>query len=95
MTIPVAILASACVAFCGVIAFVGLIVPHLVRSAVGARHMLVLPLSALGGAALLLAIDLGARTLNPPGEIPITVLTSLLGAPFFILVLLRSREVLV
>lgn len=87
------LLAASCVAFCGVIAFVGLMVPHVMRSVGGAAHRRLLPLSALGGAVLVLAIDLGARLINPPSEIPLTILTSLLGAPFFIAVLLRTREV--
>lgn len=85
-------LAAVCVAFCGVIAFVGLIMPHIVRNVVGARHALLLPLSALGGAALLLGVDIAARTINQPGEVPITVLTSMIGAPFFVLLLLYHRE---
>jgi iron complex transport system permease protein len=87
------LLATVNVAFCGVIAFVGLMVPHVVRTLVGARHRWVLPLSAAGGAALLLGVDLIARTLDAPREIPLTIITSLLGAPFFIGVLLKSREV--
>jgi iron complex transport system permease protein len=88
-----ALLATACVAFCGVIAFVGLMVPHVVRSFAGATHARLLPLAALGGAVLVLGIDLASRLLDPPREIPLTILTSLLGAPFFIAVLLRTREV--
>jgi len=87
------LLAAACVAFCGVIAFVGLMVPHVLRWGVGARHARLLPLCALGGAVMVLAMDLAARLVAPPREIPLTILTSLLGAPFFIVVLLRSREV--
>jgi iron complex transport system permease protein len=86
-----AIAVSAGVAFTGLIAFVGLVVPHLVRLSVGPDHRLVLPLSAFGGAALLLVADLGARSLAAPAELPIGVLTSLLGAPFF-LWLLRREE---
>ncbi len=87
------LLATVNVAFCGVIAFVGLMVPHVVRTLAGARHRWVLPLSAAGGAVLLLAVDLAARTADAPREIPLTIITSLLGAPFFIGVLLKSREV--
>jgi iron complex transport system permease protein len=90
-----ALLAAAAVAFCGVIAFVGLMVPHVIRLAVGSTHRQLLPLCVLGGAALVLGVDLIARTIAPPSEFPLTVLTSLLGAPFFIFVLLRSREVAV
>jgi iron complex transport system permease protein len=87
------LLATVCVAFCGVIAFVGLIVPHMLRSAVGPLHGRLLPLAALGGAVLTLGVDLVSRTVDPPREIPLTIITSILGAPFFIAVLLRSREV--
>lgn len=86
------LLAAACVALCGVIAFVGLMVPHVARRLTGSTHAALLPVAALGGAALVLAVDLASRTLTPPSEIPLTVLTSLLGAPFFIAVLLQSRE---
>lgn len=89
------LLATACVAFCGVIAFVGLIVPHMIRALAGATHARLLPLSALGGGALVLAVDLVSRTVDPPREVPLTIITSLIGAPFFIAVLLRSREVVV
>jgi iron complex transport system permease protein len=89
------LLAASCVAYCGVIAFAGLMVPHVMRGITGARHARLLPLAALGGAVFLLAIDLASRILDPPREIPLTILTSLLGAPFFIGVLLRSRSVAV
>jgi iron complex transport system permease protein len=90
-----ALLAAACVAFCGIIAFVGLMVPHVGRWLVGATHARLLPLCAVGGGVLLVAIDLVSRTIDPPREIPLTIITSLLGAPFFIAVLLRAREVTV
>ncbi len=89
------LLAAVCVAYCGVIAFAGLMVPHVARGVVGARHAVLLPVAALGGAVFLLAIDLASRIIDPPREIPLTILTSLLGAPFFIGVLLRSRSVAV
>jgi iron complex transport system permease protein len=90
-----ALLAAGCVAYCGVIAFAGLMVPHVMRGVVGARHARLLPLAALGGAVLLLAIDLASRTIDPPREIPLTILTSLIGAPFFIGVLLRAKSITV
>ena len=90
-----ALLAAAAVAFCGIIAFVGLMVPHVMRLAAGSTHARLLPLCLLGGAALVLGVDLVSRTIAPPSEFPLTVLTSLIGAPFFIFVLLRSREVAV
>jgi iron complex transport system permease protein len=85
-----AIAVSAGVAFTGLIAFVGLVVPHLVRLACGADHRIVLPGSALLGGALLSASDLAARTLAAPAELPIGVVTSLIGAPFFLWLLRRD-----
>lgn len=81
--------ASAAVSVAGVIGFVGLIVPHLVRLVTGPDHRSLLPLSALGGALLLLSADSVVRTLLP-GEIPVGVLTALLAGPVF-LVIFRRR----
>lgn len=78
------------VAFSGLIGFVGLILPHLVRMTVGSDHRLVIPLAALGGAAFLVAADTLARTLVAPSELPVGVISAFLGAPFF-LYLLRTR----
>jgi iron complex transport system permease protein len=80
---------AASVAISGLIGFVGLVVPHLVRLAVGPSARLVLPLSAIGGAALLAYADLAARLL---GEIPVGVVTAVIGAPFFLLLLRRARS---
>jgi len=85
-----AIAVAAGVAFTGLIGFIGLVVPHLVRLGFGADHRLVLPGAALGGAALLVLADLAARSLAAPAELPVGVVTALLGAPFF-LWLLRHR----
>ena len=79
---------AAAVAISGLIGFVGLVVPHVVRLLVGPSARLVLPLSALGGAVLLAYADLAARLM---GDIPVGVVTAVIGAPFFILVLRRSR----
>ena len=79
---------AAAVAVSGLIGFVGLVVPHVVRLIVGPGARLVLPLSALGGAVLLAAADIVART---AGEIPVGIVTALIGAPFFIMLLRRSR----
>ncbi|WP_159999310.1 iron ABC transporter permease [Roseomonas sp. 18066] len=89
-TILAAIAVSAGVAFTGLIGFVGLVVPHLVRLVCGADHRLVLPLSALLGAALLVLADLAARSLAAPAELPVGVVTALLGAPFFLWLLRRG-----
>ncbi|MGH1563450.1 FecCD family ABC transporter permease [Mumia sp. DW29H23] len=88
----VALLTAAAVAFCGIIAFVGLVVPHLMRMVVGPGHRLLLPASVLGGAVLLLAADLVARTAVPYAELPIGMLTSLIGGPMFFWLLRRTRR---
>ncbi len=85
-------LTAAAVALAGLIGFVGLVVPHVVRLLWGPEHRRLLPASALLGAAFLVAADALSRALLAPGEIPVGVITALLGAPFF-LYLLRSREV--
>jgi iron complex transport system permease protein len=81
---------GASVAFTGPIGFVGLVAPHVLRSAVGPAHALLMPAAAAGGAALLLASDLIARTVVAPTELPIGVVTGLLGGPFFFALLLRG-----
>ncbi|GAB3162022.1 iron ABC transporter permease [Myceligenerans halotolerans] len=88
----VALLTAAGVAFCGIIAFVGLVVPHLIRMAVGPAHRTLVPLSALGGAVLLLGADLAARTAVPYADLPIGMLTSLVGGPFFFWLIRRTRR---
>ncbi len=82
---------AASVAAAGMIGFVGLIVPHMMRMTVGPRHRLLIPASALGGAIVLMLADALARTLVPPLEIPVGALTALLGSPYFIY-LLRRRQ---
>jgi iron complex transport system permease protein len=88
----VAVLTAAGVAVSGIIAFVGLVVPHLVRLLAGPAHRTVLPASALGGAIVLTAGDMLARTIAAPAEIPLGVLTALLGAPVFLVLLRRTRR---
>ncbi len=82
------------VAVSGIIGFVGLVVPHLVRLMAGPNHVRLLPLSALLGAALLLGADMLARTLLAPAELPVGIITALLGAPFFIWLLIKGRRAL-
>ncbi|WP_153343787.1 FecCD family ABC transporter permease [Nocardia aurantia] len=89
--VVVAVLATAGVSFTGVILFVGLIVPHLVRMLVGPAHRVLIPLSALVGAIVLLAADVGARTLVANADLPLGMLTSLVGGPFFFWLLRRTR----
>lgn len=85
---------SAAVSVSGLIGFVGIIVPHLVRLVAGVSYRVVVPLSMLFGAAFMVVTDLGARTVMSPAELPIGVVTAFLGAPFFLLVLRRSRRVI-
>ncbi|RMH99893.1 iron ABC transporter permease [Pseudomonas songnenensis] len=82
---------GAAVAAAGLIGFVGLVVPHLMRLLVGPDHRLLLPASALAGASLLLLADVAARLVIAPAELPIGIVTALLGAPFFLYLLLRER----
>ena len=79
-----ALLVAAAVAVSGVIGFVGLVVPHLMRMWLGADHRAAIPGSVLAGASLLLVADTAARTLVAPAEMPVGLLTSLLGAPWFL-----------
>lgn len=81
---------GAAVAVSGMIGFVGIVVPHLLRLVLGPDHRVLLPASMLGGAALLLWADVVARALVPPSELPIGILTALLGAPFFLWLLRRA-----
>jgi iron complex transport system permease protein len=85
------LMAATAVAIAGVIGFVGLIVPHVVRLLWGGDYRLLLPLSALLGASFLVATDLAGRTMLAPQEIPVGIITAIAGAPFF-LYLLRTRE---
>lgn len=89
--LAVTLLTGITVAACGPIAFVGLVVPHLARSLVGSDHRLLLPCSALMGAALLMVADVAGRFLAPPGELQVGVVLALIGVPFFIHVVRRRR----
>ena len=88
----VALLVGASVAFAGIIAFVGLVIPHLMRMILGPAHLPLVTASVLGGALLLTLADLGARTLVPMADLPIGMLTSLVGGPFFFWLLRRTRK---
>ncbi|MGV4039491.1 Fe(3+) dicitrate ABC transporter permease subunit FecD [Citrobacter portucalensis] len=79
------------VAVCGPISFIGLVVPHMVRSITGGRHRWLLPVSAMTGALLLVVADLLARIVHPPLELPAGVLTAIIGAPWFVWLLVRMR----
>jgi len=79
------------VSICGVVGFVGIVVPHLLRLVIGPAHRLLLPASALLGAILLVGADTVARSIVAPAEMPIGILTAAIGAPFFLVMLLRQR----
>lgn len=91
VTTLIVLAVAVCVALAGVIGFVGLIVPHLLRLMLGPDHRGILPGAALGGAALLGFADVAARQLLSPAELPVGILTALIGGPFFLILLLRSR----
>jgi iron complex transport system permease protein len=82
---------AAAVSAVGVVAFVGLLAPHAVRAAAGPAHRTVLPGSALGGAALVVWADLAARSLHPPVEVPVGLVTAVAGGPVFLWLLRRTR----
>lgn len=79
------------VAVCGVVGFIGIVVPHLLRLMIGPGHRMLLPASALLGAILVVGADTLARTIVAPAEMPIGILTAAIGAPFFLAILLRQR----
>jgi iron complex transport system permease protein len=87
-----ALMVGVTVAFCGLIGFVGLVVPHLVRLVWGPDFRRLIPASALLGGLLVLMADLLSRTVNAPAEIPIGVVTSLVGAPFFLFLIYRRKR---
>lgn len=86
------LLTAAAVSVSGLIGFVGLVTPHIVRLVVGQSYRMLLPLSAVVGAAFLALADIGARTLAAPAELPVGVITAFVGAPFFCFVLWRGRR---
>lgn len=92
LLVVAALLTAAAVAVSGIIGFVGLVVPHFMRMLTGPDHRSLFPASVLGGAILLVGADMAARTLISPAEIPLGVITSLLGCPFFLFLLRRRRE---
>ncbi|MFC2039423.1 FecCD family ABC transporter permease [Chloroflexota bacterium] len=85
-------LTAAAVSLSGLVGFVGLVVPHAVRLVLGPDHRLLLPAAALSGGAFLVLADLLARTVLAPSEIPVGIITALVGAPFFIYLLRRTRR---
>jgi len=89
--VAASLVTAAAVSVSGLIAFVGLVVPHIIRLLVSHSYRVIVPLSALAGAAFLAFVDVGARTLVAPSELPVGVITALVGAPFFAFVLWRGN----
>ena len=92
IVILTALMIGASVAFAGTISFVGLIVPYILRLIFRSNYHIILPLSAVFGSVLLLTADTISRTVAPPSEIPIGILTAFMGAPIFIIILIKSRN---
>jgi iron complex transport system permease protein len=86
------LLVATLVAVSGIIGFVGLIVPHMVRMLLGPDHRVVIPFAALGGALLLIGCDTLARVLVPPNEIPLGIITAILGVPFFLYLIAKTKK---
>mgnify|MGYP002508636592 CR=1 FL=1 len=91
--IAASLISAIVVAFLGVIGFVGLVCPHMMRRIVGDDHRFLIPASVICGALLLLAADTVARTIIAPQVLPVAVLTSFLGAPIFIYLIIKGRRV--
>ncbi|NLN86242.1 MAG: iron chelate uptake ABC transporter family permease subunit [Syntrophomonadaceae bacterium] len=89
-----ALLTGACVSVSGMIAFVGLVIPHIVRMLFGSDHRILLPAVALTGATFLLLADSASRVLIAPSELPVGIITALVGGPFFIFLLRRQKNAL-
>ncbi len=87
-----ALMVGTSVAFAGTIGFVGLIVPYILRLLFKSNYNIILPLAAVTGAALLLTADTISRTVAAPGEVPIGILTAFMGAPIFIVILIKNRK---
>ena len=92
LLIMASLIVSTTVSYCGLIGFVGLVIPHLLRLLLGPDHRILIPACLLGGGAYLVICDIFARVLPQQGEMPAGVITALIGAPLFILLLRRSRQ---
>lgn len=85
------VLTASSVSVCGTIGFVGLIAPHIAKSLVGYKHILVMPLSGMIGAILIVTADIIGKTVIAPSEIPVGIVTAIIGAPYFLYLLLKRR----
>ncbi|MCL2375826.1 MAG: iron ABC transporter permease [Defluviitaleaceae bacterium] len=92
LLLTAALLSGSAISFVGIIGFVELIAPHIVRRIFGARHSLVIPLSAMMGGTIMVLADLVARTIMRPEELPIGIITALIGAPFFAYIYFAKRK---
>ncbi len=92
MMILIAILAAFCVAYCGVIGFIGLIIPHVCRMVVGGDHRLLIPTSAVMGALVLLIADIFCKTVAAPSELPIGAVVAVIGVPFFLFLMMKEGK---
>ena len=92
IVVTASLLTAVAVCLSGIVGFVGLLIPHVVRLALGPDHTRLLPVSALGGALFLVVADTFARSIHPPYELPVGMLTAILGGPAFLLVLRRHRR---
>lgn len=88
-----ALITASLICICGIIGFVGLIVPHMMRQAVGSNHKALIPVTCLAAAIFMVVCDIVSRTLFAPVEIPIGVITAIIGAPIFIILLKRSQRI--
>jgi len=86
------ILTASVIAFTGIIGFIGLVSPHICRLIVGSDHRFLIPSSGLMGAIILLVSDTACRTIIQPTEIPVGIMTSFIGVPFFIYLLMKKRR---
>jgi len=93
LIIIAALITASLICICGIIGFVGLIVPHMMRQAVGSNHKALIPVTCLAAAIFMVVCDIVSRTLFAPVEIPIGVITAIIGAPIFIILLKRSQRI--
>ena len=92
LLVAASLVTAVAVSVSGVIGFVGLIIPHVVRILVGPDHRILLPASVVSGAIFMILTDTLARTVIAPAELPVGIITSLLGAPFFIYLLMSRKK---
>jgi iron complex transport system permease protein len=92
LLVVTSLMVSATVSYCGLVGFVGLVMPHMLRMIWGPDHRILAPASILGGAAFLVVCDMLARTLPSQGEMPVGVVTALIGAPLFVYLLRKSNK---